>query len=336
MLTVRNIIMLILILTILLPHTSFSQKYGNENKITVNNENKFNHQSVWNHKVPKSCHCVAFRFDDVQDYYLNRVQIAVMDTFQQKNSSLTIGLIGNYFGNDTLLLSYIKTKIHNGSSELEIANHGWNHEDFTTFNKSRQSELITKTNEKILHLLGIKPVVFIPPYNSMNNDLIENLQEKKFAVISSNETEMKPTDLNQQELLYYLPSTVVTGDLNNDNTNWYAINHTQAFMNISHSLAKYGYAVVEMHPFEHSLRNGLHIKNEVDANQIHELRLLIDEVRNNGIKIVTMSEIPKYVTDKTIPAWTSNIFKWYEDGTISETEAVKTLSYLIEKKIVIL
>src|SRR5438445_5204601 len=47
-----------------------------------------------------NCQCVAFRLDNVQDYWLNNVQTKIIDTFQQKNASLTIGIIGNSFGND--------------------------------------------------------------------------------------------------------------------------------------------------------------------------------------------------------------------------------------------
>src|SRR5690348_214275 len=88
-----------------------------------------------------SCQCVAFRLDDVQDYCVDNSQIAVMDVFHKKNSSITIGIIGNHFGHDIKLIKYIK----NNESLIEIANHGWNHENFTDFNKEQQSILMGKT-----------------------------------------------------------------------------------------------------------------------------------------------------------------------------------------------
>ena len=72
----------------------------------------------------ESCQCVAFRFDDIQDYWLNNVQTKIIDTFQQKNASLTIALIANYLGNDQKLVNFINERVQKNSPEIEIANHG--------------------------------------------------------------------------------------------------------------------------------------------------------------------------------------------------------------------
>ncbi|MBI3638925.1 MAG: polysaccharide deacetylase family protein [Thaumarchaeota archaeon] len=107
-----------------------------------------------------SCQCVAFRMDDVQDYWVDNAQIAIMHVFHKKHTSLTIGIIGNIFGDDPTLIQYIKNNIKNESS-IEIANHGWNHENFTDFNKKQQSLLMEKTDKKLTKLFGIKPTVFL-------------------------------------------------------------------------------------------------------------------------------------------------------------------------------
>jgi len=54
-----------------------------------------------------TCNCVAFRLDDVQDYYLRESQVAVMELFQQKNADLTIGVIGSAFGGDPHLVDFL-------------------------------------------------------------------------------------------------------------------------------------------------------------------------------------------------------------------------------------
>src|SRR5919198_3545543 len=113
------------------------------------------------------CRCVAFRLDDIQDYWLNNVQVGVIDTFRKNDASLTVGVIGNYFGEDHKLVSYLKSRLSNDSevsqASIEIANHGWNHEDFTLFTETQQSELLAKGNQKIVTLLGVQQTVFIPP-----------------------------------------------------------------------------------------------------------------------------------------------------------------------------
>jgi peptidoglycan/xylan/chitin deacetylase (PgdA/CDA1 family) len=52
-----------------------------------------------------------------------------------------------------VIVNYVKGRI-NGPS-FEVANHGWNHEDFTTFGMEEQSALIERTNSKISYLRGI-------------------------------------------------------------------------------------------------------------------------------------------------------------------------------------
>lgn len=72
-------------------------------------------------KAP-SCNCVAFRLDDIQDYFLNQVQVEVMEAFDRRNASLTVGVIANYFGDDPAIVSYVKGRA--GDPSFEVANHG--------------------------------------------------------------------------------------------------------------------------------------------------------------------------------------------------------------------
>ena len=53
-----------------------------------------------NNELISSCNCVAFRFDDVQDYWLNDVQISYVNTFVENEIPLTVGIISDSFGND--------------------------------------------------------------------------------------------------------------------------------------------------------------------------------------------------------------------------------------------
>jgi peptidoglycan/xylan/chitin deacetylase (PgdA/CDA1 family) len=292
--------------------------------------------SATSYPVINSCHCVAFRLDDIQDYWLNNVQTAIIDTFQEKNASLTIGIIGNYFGNDTDLVTHIKEKMKNNSSQIEIANHGWNHEDFTQFSREQQSILMKNTNDKISNVLGVTPSVFIPPFDAINSDTMAAFLENNFQYISANTTQDTPSSFIKNMAVYHLPETAVTGDLNDDDTYWYSENYKQTFVEITDSLKKHGYSVVMMHPFEYSIRYKMNMENKVDLNQIHQLELLIDKIRHSGLKIVTISDIPKHTSNQVMPTWTSNLFTWYDKNQISEDEAYAAFNYLLVKKIVYL
>lgn len=278
-----------------------------------------------------SCGCVAFRLDDVQDYWLDDVQSKVLDTFVQNNASLTIGIVGNYFGYDSKLVNHIKS-IVDSKFDLEIANHGWNHEDFTKFSRNEQSTLMKLTNDKITEIFSLTPDVFIPPYEMINNDTMIAFYENNFHYISSNLTMDKPSHLIKNNISIHIPTTASTGHLANNA--WLSENHKKTFDNVLVSLQKYGYAVVEMHPQEYSIRKGFNYSNVYDEAQIHELGLLIDDLHKNNLRIVTMSDIQKDVGSQTFPAWTKKVQSWYDNYTISDRDAYGTYQFLIQNKII--
>jgi hypothetical protein len=53
------------------------------------------------------CNCVVFRFDSIQDYWLQPAQTAVMDLFLSKNISLSPALIMNAIGNDPKIIEKV-------------------------------------------------------------------------------------------------------------------------------------------------------------------------------------------------------------------------------------
>lgn len=240
--------------------------------------------------MASGCNCVAFRLDDIQDYFLNEVQIETMQAFDRRNATLTAGIIGNYFGSDQKVVGYVREKASDGS--LEVANHGWNHEDFTAFDREEQSALVGKTNSKIVELLGIEPAVFIAPYNVVDSDTFTAAKENGIRYFSANVTyDPPPYDIYSDAEMYHLPSTALTGDLNDDNTEWITFNHEKVFSDIKASIRDYGFAVVTMHPQDYAVKDGLAYQNKVDPKYMEELELLLDLVQKEDIKIVKISEI---------------------------------------------
>lgn len=47
-----------------------------------------------------ACRCVAFRLDDIGDTNYPYIEDRLLDIFQNSNTSLTVGIIGNRFGNN--------------------------------------------------------------------------------------------------------------------------------------------------------------------------------------------------------------------------------------------
>ncbi|HXG07124.1 MAG TPA: polysaccharide deacetylase family protein [Nitrososphaera sp.] len=241
-----------------------------------------------------SCHCVAFRLDDIQDYFLNNVQLEVMEVFGRRNASLTIGIIGNYFGEDPIIVNYVKSRIDDPL--LEVANHGWNHENLAEFSYDEQSELIKRTNEKIVSTLGTRPpVVLIAPYNILNTDTFSAAKDSGIRYISANVTyDPPPYEITGNQSLYRLPETALMGDLNEDDTYWITFDYRKVLAEVEYSLNHYGFAVVTLHPQDFAMREMLQYQNAVDKNHIKQLEMLLDEIEERRIKIVTISEIVRH------------------------------------------
>jgi peptidoglycan/xylan/chitin deacetylase (PgdA/CDA1 family) len=237
-----------------------------------------------------TCKCVAFRFDDVQDYYLYDVQISVMDEFASHDLDLTIGVIGNYFGDDQRIVSYVKQGAASG--RLEIANHGWNHESFVNYTREEQSRLIDQTNGKLYAILGVRPEGFIAPFNAINSDTLEAAKENKIVYISANVTMDKPS-YRMLDGLYHYPQTATTGNLNDDDTEWLGFDHETTMKDIRQSVKNHGFAVVNMHPMEFAARDGLQYSDRIDERQLVELAMLLFTLQQEEYEIVTMSELAR-------------------------------------------
>ncbi len=282
-----------------------------------------------------SCNCVSFRFDDVQDHWLNDVQIGVFDVFENRNIPLTIGVIGDRIGNDVKIISYINSSIYDDS--FEIANHGWQHEDFSKYNKTHQSLLIQKTNEKIQDLFGITTSVFIPPFNSFNEITKEAMLDNGITHFSSEFDFSTPPYPLVDAQLYNFPEGAVTGELTANKDFIIGISHKLTLSKIIQSIDEYGFAVVTMHPQEFSEIERGKYTNQVNEKQIRELELLLDRLRIEDIKIVPLSEINLDSNQNdSIPKWIKNTAKWWSEGKISEEEFVIALQFLVEEKIIYL
>lgn len=243
---------------------------------------------------PKGCNCVAFRLDDVQDYYLHDVQVGVMNEFAKRDLVLTVGVIGNYFGDDQKIVSYVKEGAAAG--RLEIANHGWNHESFIAFSEEEQSSLMNQTNTKLSDLLGFRPVGFLAPYNTVNSDTFNAAKENNILYISANMTMDRPP-YRERDGLYHYPETAMTGNLNDDDTQWLGFDHETTMKEIRQSVRDYGFAVVNLHPQEFSARNGLQLSDKIDEKQLAELDMLFSTLKEEKYGIVTMAELPQHVAN---------------------------------------
>ena len=279
-----------------------------------------------------SCDCVAFRFDGVQDYWLNDVQIAYVNTFVEKNIPLTVAIIADSFGNDQKITNVIKDAAN--KNKLEIASQGVGNASFTDFSKEEQDNLLKQSIMEILDSTGTRPQIFVPPQNKYNNDTKQVLIENKFTHISSNilSGESSPFPL-EGETLYKFPETATTGKYSLEQNLFTGVSSNDTYSDTINSLKKYGFAVITSHPQEFAIiQNGTYT-NQINNEQINELETLIQKLQSDEIRIVSIGKINLDSTTIIIPQWIKNNAGWWADGSIDDTSFVQGIQYMIQKGI---
>ena len=301
----------------------------------------------------QSCGCVAFRFDDIQNGWLDYPQIEVITKFREKDLPLTIGILGNEFRG--YMGTYVEQITNEEDSKIELANHGWKHEDFTILDKETQSQLMEQTNKRIAEITGKSPKIFVPPFNVFNDDTLEAVEENGFTHFSPSAIYSAPPYPLTNSDVYNFPETSTTGIITPGLGLFEGISHIETMKDIHSSQKFFGFSVVTLHPQEFSvIENGAYT-NQVNEKQMKELDLLIEEIQKSNLKIIFLSQINENVIgtlkdketnpptigsenqDKTgqkIPDWIRNIFVWYADGQIEEEEVLQAIKFLINEKII--
>ena len=280
----------------------------------------------------ESCNCVAFRFDDVQDYWLNDVQIQFMQTFVDKNIPLTIGVIADSFGDDSKMLKFVQSQENNN---FDVASHGIGNIPFTEFSKEDQDSRLKQSTQLIKEKLDVATTVFIPPQNRFNEDTKQILIENGFTHISSSllHGESPPFPF-RDEHLYRFPEIGTTGTFEPTQNIFVGIPQEETFGDVIKGLENYGFAVITSHPQEFStVVNGTYV-NEPNTEQISELVKLIERIQQEGIKIVLIKDISSDSQFKQVPVWIKNNAGWWADGSINDETFIQGIEYLVQQEII--
>jgi len=281
----------------------------------------------------ESCNCVAFRFDDVQDFWLNDVQIQLMNTFVENNIPLTIGIIADSFGDDSKILEFVNHQ--NNKKNFEIASHGIGNTPFTEFSKDEQESKLRESVQKIKEELDVITKIFIPPENRFNEDTKQILIDNGFTHISSSLLHGDPPPFPLKgEKLYRFPEISTTGIFDPEKNVFAGVSHEETFSQTLDGLEKYGFAVITTHPQEFStIINGTYV-NKVNTQQISELEKLIEKIQQEGIEIVSIGQINIDSQTKIIPTWIKNNAGWWSEGQIDDDTFIQGIEYLIQENII--
>jgi len=193
---------------------------------------------------------------------------------------------------------------------LEITDHGFNHENFPTFNYSAQYSFLKQSNDNFRKWFnGWTPTGFIAPYNKFNADTVRALIENNYTHVSSEVDVDKPPYTFTNDTFYRVPIQSSTNDMK-DQVNFIGIPHNNTWSRILTQLSTYGFAGVMMHPMECaeiSIQNKTVKINDKVNNQtmVNELRMLLQLAKDSNIRVVPMSKVSYWYrlngTDPFVP-----------------------------------
>ncbi|MEW6043813.1 MAG: polysaccharide deacetylase family protein [Thermoproteota archaeon] len=281
-----------------------------------------------------NCNCVAFKLDNVQDFWLNDVQNGVIDVFDKNGTPLTITVIGKYLGDDPKVVDFIKAKL-DSKAKIRLANRGWEYIDHTTFDKEKQAASIRQTNEKVAKLFGTKLTVFSPPYDAFNKDTLAAMEQTKMEYFSASITKDPPPF--GPASFKHAPGTISFDNLVSDDPFYAGTIQQKAFAKIQNSIKQNGYALISLQPPDFAVKEDV-FTNKMDDNKIRLLEALLNDIQSNGIRVVALEAIPGVLDERStvIPDWVKSNAGWWADDEIGDSDFTKGLEYLIEQKIIII
>lgn len=290
-------------------------------------------------KFTISCQCAAFRLDDIQDYWLNDVQINLINLFSKKQVPLTVGIIANSFGEDKAITDTIKNKIE--KNEITVANHGLDNTPFTLFDKNKQDSMLKESTKIIFNKLNVKTKIFIPPQNRFNEDTENVLKDNGFSYLSASMlSDSAPFPLQNQEL-YRFPELATTGDYVPSQNRILGVSAEKTLSDTINAIENHGFAVITIHPQEYAVFQGGEYQNEVNSSQMDQLEILINEIQNHDIKLVSLDEIDakiriiplneNKINPLSVPTWIKNNAGWWRDGYIDDSSFIHGIEFLINK-----
>ncbi len=278
-----------------------------------------------------SCNCIAFRLNDVQDYWLNDVQIKIMETFIENDTPLTIGIIANAFGNDQKITEFVN---QNKENHMEIATRGMGLTSFTNYEKEEQNDNLKESLDLIEFSINERAKVFIPPGNKFNADTLEILEKNNITHISSSLVNGdSPPFQFKNEKVYRFPQITSTGEYNPSKNIFERISNQQIISEVIQSISDYGFSVISINYQEFSILKNSTYVNSVNEEQINELKNLINELNEKGYKIVPVGKINSNLII-IVPEWIKNNAGWWADGTIDDKAFVDGIEYLVQENII--
>lgn len=259
-----------------------------------------------------NCNCIIFRLDDVIDWSLSSVNIAIMDHFIAEQKPLSIQIIVSNFGN-----SYPYGKVYNKTLEghkaglFEIGIHHWGREMYNATDYETQFSLLNQSNDKLQKLFGARSILFAPPHNEFNADTIRAMAATGITTFSATYTEERATSNPYKVSAAYDTGKAFVHLSDMNGTKIYHVPTGISYLGLikagysSESMAdelirraefnveKYGYAIIGLHPADFAVTDpslGYSV-NRVDPAKFQALIDTIDRLESKGYSFGNISSV---------------------------------------------
>ena len=231
---------------------------------------------------------VAFRIDDVQDFFLRDIQLTILSYFMSKGIPVTLGLISGYIGRDVELIETLRQGYQ--ASLFEIAYHGFANENLTKLSYEEQKGLVKNGTDNLRKVFGeIELLTFIPPMFEFDQNTSKICVDFGFKIISSSINPIARADSPSFDPpIIHLPETVDSANYSKGVFHEVPVDTT--FRLIQESVAQYGYAIVTLHPQQFSIFDDQFNYVGINQTRIAQFDCIVDRVREN-YHLTTISNI---------------------------------------------
>jgi|CXWL01.1.fsa_nt_gi peptidoglycan/xylan/chitin deacetylase (PgdA/CDA1 family) len=300
-----------------------TEKFQNTIPIVIDDRNK---------PADKNCNCVAFKIDNVQDFWINDVQNEVIDTFSTHDTPVTISVIGKFFGTDPKVVDFIKQKIKD-NDDISVAIRGWELADHSSYGLQEQSDSIRKTSEQISAILGVKSNMFSIPFGKFNENTLTVMHDNNISYLSGMVATDNP-DFKSKP--FHVSETSSLMSLLEEDP-FYKGTITDKFSSkIDAQQNQYHYTLVSMQPSDFAMRDGSgQIINQINKERIEQLTELISYLKGQKIQIVSIYDLPQKVTFEKYPDWIKRIYDWNAQGMITDSDLDNAIKHLVSRKVII-
>ena len=234
---------------------------------------------------------IVFRYDDFQ-LIPSWLSDSLLNIFQKNNVPLCIGIIP--FDRSGSFINELKSEQINDlrsriqKNEIEVALHGFNHlnnlkasflskatySEFATVNFEKQYEKLAKGKNTLDTLLKTNTRVFVPPFNTYDNNTIRGLEDLGFEIISGT---MQGT--SNSDLIKYIPVTY------------------EDFSELPEIIKKYKNddvtIILYFHPYTFKGGSSEYSNNLSELISIDQLDTLLNWTKKQNVSFYTFSELAK-------------------------------------------